>query len=715
MSSLSIQKGSKDEETKQEKEDINEISNDENEENDEEDERKLEDDIEELENILENSQTLITDTDFEFLDAKNILKIIEPSEDGWKKAGKKKSNLKPIYAHMRLINSYTSQEPRLAKNIWDMPMKERYKLYNEWVQTYRNRIQQSLNSLQDDYNKSAAILRELRMQEDRWVMQEALIIAMTTTGSARYHEVLKDLKPRIVLVEEAAEVFEAHIVAALSKDCEHLVLIGDHVQLRPNPTVYTLAKEYKIDVSLFERLLNNDTRKEMLTCQHRMRPEISALMRHFYNGAIRDHPSVQNYPAVRGLKTNFFFIDHNQPEKLIKGESSKTNPYEALYLAKLCQYLVKQGYEESRITILSMYLGQLIEIRSWVKDKMKLKVKISTVDNYQGEENDLVLLSLVRSNNDGKIGFLAIENRVCVALSRAKHGFFVIGNFTMLSQAKGGEKWSNIVRSLENRVGKELCLTCTKHPRNDINARSAHDFDLRPEGGCKLPCDARLKCGHVCKLLCHNYDTDHKEYKCLSPCHKIIKKCGHRCTRPCSHKDKCEAKCSEMVPKHIKECQHQVLFRCDTEPTLKDCQQSCTKFLSCGDRCSFKCGQIPCPPCAVPIQVDSVCKHLGRITVKCSDPIWTYQKVCGETCSEVLECGHLCSSTCGECFGGRIHGGCKEKCERPLLCGHKCTVNCARQCLPCVKKCENRCSHSKCLNDCGAPCAPCKICLSNIK
>lgn len=65
------------------------------------------------------------------------------------------------------------------------------------------------------------------------------------------------LESKIVIVEEAAAIFEAHIVTALSTGCEHLILIGDHVQLRPNPSVYHLAVKYKLDVSLFERLIKN--------------------------------------------------------------------------------------------------------------------------------------------------------------------------------------------------------------------------------------------------------------------------------------------------------------------------------------------------------------------------------------------------------------------------------------------------------------------------
>ena len=57
------------------------------------------------------------------------------------------------------------------------------------------------------------------------------------------------------MVEEAAEVLESHIVTSLSPGCQHLILIGDHQQLRPNPNVYTLAKDYKLDMSLFERMV----------------------------------------------------------------------------------------------------------------------------------------------------------------------------------------------------------------------------------------------------------------------------------------------------------------------------------------------------------------------------------------------------------------------------------------------------------------------------
>ena len=76
-------------------------------------------------------------------------------------------------------------------------------------------------------------------------------------GAAKFRNLLQRIQPRITVVEEAAEVLESHIVTSLTPGCQHLILIGDHQQLRPNPTVYKLAKDYSLDVSLFERMVKN--------------------------------------------------------------------------------------------------------------------------------------------------------------------------------------------------------------------------------------------------------------------------------------------------------------------------------------------------------------------------------------------------------------------------------------------------------------------------
>lgn len=115
---------------------------------------------------------------------------------------------------------------------------------------------------------------------------------------------------------------------------------------------------------------------------------------------------------------------------------SKCNPKEAQMVIEFANYLTMQNYTGSQITILSLYTGQLLKIREKIlkdqrfsdKNHPMRQVKVVTVDNYQGEENDIVLLSLVRNNHEDNIGFLKASNRVCVALSRARHGFYIFGN-----------------------------------------------------------------------------------------------------------------------------------------------------------------------------------------------------------------------------------------------------------------------------------------------
>ena len=91
-----------------------------------------------------------------------------------------------------------------------------------------------------------------------FVLQRLLNLAgVTTTGVAKFQKLFQSVQPEAIIVEEAAEVLEAHIVAALSPATKHLVLIGDHEQLRPSTAVYRLSTQYNLDVSLFERLVRN--------------------------------------------------------------------------------------------------------------------------------------------------------------------------------------------------------------------------------------------------------------------------------------------------------------------------------------------------------------------------------------------------------------------------------------------------------------------------
>lgn len=180
-------------------------------------------------------------------------------------------------------------------------------------------------------------------------------------------------------------------------------------------------------------MVRNNLHCSVLGVQHRMRPEISRLIRPAIYPHLEDHKSVLDFPPVRGIDHSLYFIHHTHPETAF-GDSSKENKHEAQFLVKLARHLILNGYEPHEITILAAYLGQFYTIRN---EKQKYnyllkEVRIAVLDNYQGEECKIILLSLVRNNKGRSIGFLKIENRVCVALSRAKEGMYIMGNMDLL-------------------------------------------------------------------------------------------------------------------------------------------------------------------------------------------------------------------------------------------------------------------------------------------
>lgn len=132
---------------------------------------------------------------------------------------------------------------------------------------------------------------------------------------------------------------------------------------------------------------------------------------------------------------------------------SFVNEYEVKVLRKILEKLSK--YKEDKIVVLTPYAAQVECIKKTVT-KLR-KIRVSTVDSFQGLEADIVLLSLVRSNPSGQIGFLRQPNRVCVALSRARWALYMIGNMETL-QRGNKQLWGAINDKLvaQNAIGKEF-------------------------------------------------------------------------------------------------------------------------------------------------------------------------------------------------------------------------------------------------------------------
>jgi len=187
-----------------------------------------------------------------------------------------------------------------------------------------------------------------------------------------YSEDLRHASAGIVLLEEAGEILESHILIAISPETKHLILIGDHLQLRPKINSYNLSMEkgdgYDLNVSLFERLVYAGYPHTTLLKQHRMCPEISRLVRSLTYPGLEDDEKTKTRPKPRGLCDRVIFFNHQNLEANFTdisdrrdegSKQSKQNTFEAEIVLKIVKYLGQQGYGTDKLVILTPYLGQL--------------------------------------------------------------------------------------------------------------------------------------------------------------------------------------------------------------------------------------------------------------------------------------------------------------------------------------------------------------------
>ncbi|KAI9781350.1 MAG: hypothetical protein M1816_002396 [Peltula sp. TS41687] len=472
-----------------------------------------------------------------------------------------------------------------------MSQNERKNVYQYWVADITDSICDNLCRALNSYTDIKNMLNQSRQELDLRCLKEAHVIGVTTTGLARNMNLLRRLHSKVMLCEEAGEVLEAHTITALLPRIEHLILIGDHQQLRPQIQNYELQHEnprgekYSLDVSLFERLVDpkGDSGIQIpfstLEIQRRMHPSIAQLIRDTLYYKLQDHPVVSEYPEVWGLAKRLFWLDHREPEASSDPSrvmsTSHSNNWEVDMTAALVSHLVRQGkYQSDDIAVLTPYLGQLQKMRRRMsasheivigdRDTVDLEkegydvdvgglpssmpqkttllkaLRIATVDNFQGEEAKVVVISLVRSNPRNKCGFLRTSNRINVLLSRARHGMYIIGN---AQTSRHVPMWAEVLSILEanNNIGRTLPLRCPRHPEVEIKVSAPDDFSVfAPEGGCTKKCNLRLSCGHSCVNKCHS-EPLHDAVICLEPCQRSKPGCDHPCSQPCGQE--CEKTC----------------------------------------------------------------------------------------------------------------------------------------------------------------------------
>ncbi|KAI0420848.1 hypothetical protein F5X98DRAFT_330813, partial [Xylaria grammica] len=673
-------------------------------------------------------------------------------EDGFQEVRRAPHQLLDQWLHSGQA-SKTTPAPRpieqlQAAGLWAMSRAERHHLYNYWQRDIRDPIIEDILHDHKEYVDTRSQRTRIIREVDLRCLEAADVVGVTTTGLARNLELLRRLRCKVLICEEAGEVLEAHNLTALLPSIEHCILIGDHLQLRPQIQNYDLnsanprGAQYSLDVSLFERLVRpsqNDSQRlpfSTLDTQRRMHPSISELIRHTLYPSLVDGANVFTYPEVLGMKKRLFWFHHNVPEDRAQQQdptsTSHTNSFEVDMTVALVQHLVRQGtYGPDDIAVITPYLGQLHRLRREMQTSLQISVgdkdleelsaldaskvgeqeespahapnapvrttllksiRLATVDNFQGEEAKVVVISLVRSNNEKRCGFLNTPNRINVLLSRAKHGMYLISNSDTYEHIP---MWAHVIAMLrdKNNIGPILELQCPRHPDHPIEVSTPdHFLQFSPEGGCLRQCDQRLSCGHACINRCHS-QVLHNAVRCLEPCPRPKKGCEHHCRLFCG--DKCEPKCVERLNNLS------ISLPCGHKVTSALCWQS-------QDISSIICKELV-------VKTVPGCNH--TVKVSCNIDVTTPSYRCVNICGQPLACGHACQSQCHRCKDRKDgiviaehHEVCRQQCNRPYTaCRHTCRTPCHGQqkCPPCPSPCEVRCSHSKCSKKCHEPCAPC--------
>lgn len=250
---------------------------------------------------------------------------------------------------------------RGAHVVWSLAPEARAAHQTRWQAAIRSELIAEVERIGREFNKDEAEINHVFRQRDTNVIKTKRIIACTTNGAAKYSRAIQAAAPGVVLVEEAGEILEAHILTALGPHTEQLILIGDHQQLRPKCS-YELGVDggsgYDLDRSLFERLVIKGFPHTTLTQQHRMRPEISSIIRHMTYPDLTDAATTLNRDDIRGFSDNVLFINHSEMEIEVKESrelrdgnttSSKQNLFEASMVLKCVRYLAQQGYGSDKM------------------------------------------------------------------------------------------------------------------------------------------------------------------------------------------------------------------------------------------------------------------------------------------------------------------------------------------------------------------------------
>ncbi|KAG9892589.1 DNA helicase, partial [Aureobasidium melanogenum] len=384
----------------------------------------------------------------------NIVERLSPHKVPMVRLGHPARLLPGVLNHSLDILTRTSDAAALVKDIRNEMDAKQASIRKTRNGRERKAIYGEIKELRKDYRqREASCVNSL--------VRESKVVLATLHGAGGFH--LKSQEFDVVIVDEASQALEAQCwVPLLSSGASKLILAGDHLQLPPtikssnskstNQNPKTWQGGVNLETTLFDRMLDlyGDDIKRMLTIQYRMHEKINAFpSAALYESKLMAAESVKarllkdlpydveetedtTEPVVfwdtQGGEFHEKTDDDDEPKSRssLLGES-KSNELEAAIVKKHVQNLVDAGVKAEDIAVVTPYNGQLAVLSQLLKERF-VGIELGSIDGFQGREKEAVVVSLVRSNAEHEVGFLAEKRRLNVAMTRPKRHLCVVGD-----------------------------------------------------------------------------------------------------------------------------------------------------------------------------------------------------------------------------------------------------------------------------------------------
>lgn len=340
-----------------------------------------------------------------------------------------------VFAHTpegKLNNSKQLKDIKLLK----IRAAEFRKMALKYKRSFGKAEREQRNLLFKEVKNIRTEIKNLQAYNEEKLFAEADVIAGTPIGL--YDAKLKQLKFQTLVIDEAGQCIEP-LAWTIFSMADKVVLAGDHWQLPPT----VLSKEAAalgLNRSILEIAITKVNNTFLLNTQYRMREAIAGFSsNYFYNSLLLTATHLQN----KGVHLTFIDTAGSGYNETHGADGSSLQNKGELELVK--KLIETEQFNLSTTAVISPYAGQVVA----AKEVLPKQIRVSTIDSFQGQEEEIIIVSLVRSNEEGTIGFLKDYRRMNVAITRAKEQLFVIGD----SATIGGDAFYNSFLSYVEKYG----------------------------------------------------------------------------------------------------------------------------------------------------------------------------------------------------------------------------------------------------------------------